>query len=466
MRRPIVTFAGVALTAALLVLTAVPATALPAGSLDPTFGLGGITVANFHDGYPTCTWDHSFPTCQGAEEDVSEVIPLADGSVVARIAAGGTLVVKFRPDGRLDTTFGHGGRTSIVGSAVGELGIDHGGSIYVPWRPSPGTAPGSNAITKLLPSGEIDTSYGLAGTVLHDENERVKVVPSGQVYLYRTGVEANNDRSLRVSLLSIAGTPDPSYGDDGTATLLVPASAPDGWIVEPDPVVALGPGQEIVVLHRAYTSFGFFQLSRVVLGRLDPYGVPDLTFSPTGGVRFPAGPGWFPSLFQFNAKHLAVLPDGRILVAGVRPMPDGSAVSVVRLDAAGNLDPTFAFGGISIVELTTAPASSGQSYEALRWFGTDAAGRAIVVGDSGQPSTSGERHHVVRLAPNGFLDASFGIGGTTTLPTEIARGGTSFGTAPTGAVLIGGQARSTDRLCGPTTNRVPCADSLLLKLRG
>ena len=462
MRRPLGLVAAAVTAAIVLVVSAVPASALPAGSLDPTFGIGGITVANVHDSYPSCSFDHSFPTCRGYEEDVAQVIGLPDGSVLARITADATIVAKFRPDGRLDTTFGQGGVATISGSTTGSLGTDQVGRIYVPWRPSADVAPASDAITRLLPNGAIDTTYGVGGTVLHERFLRWKVFSSGQVYLYRTGIEANNDRSVRVTRLAGNGNPDPGYATNGTATLLVPPTSPDGWAVEPDPAVELGPSGEIVVLHRAYVPG---VVNRVVLGRLDPNGEPDLAFSPTG-VRFLDGPAWFPTLFHFNAQGLAVLPGGRILVAGVRGVPDGSAVTVVRLDATGNLDATYAFGGISIVDLTTAPFASGQSYEALRSLSVDAFGRAILVGQSGQPTTSGERHHVVRLGANGFLDGSFGIGGITTLPTELANGGRSFATFPNGAVIIGGQARATDRLCGPTVNRVPCADSLLMKLRG
>ncbi len=164
MRRRLL-FPVAAMVAIGLLAAAAPASALPAGSLDPTFGWGGISVADFGDGYPECTWDHSLPICRGGEENAADVFGLADGSVLVQLAPGGD-VVRFRADGQLDTTFGNGGRTSI-GVGNGHLRVDGHGSIYVPWRPSPGTAPGSSAITRLRPNGTIDTTFGVGGTVLH-----------------------------------------------------------------------------------------------------------------------------------------------------------------------------------------------------------------------------------------------------------------------------------------------------------
>jgi uncharacterized delta-60 repeat protein len=265
----------------------------PDGSLDPSFGTGGLVVGTVPGrGYAVAvapdgsiivggeaavtdsatdyadlllarfgadgTLDTDFGDAGRVVIDASDVtntvrnlVLLADGSIVASgepygdpVGSNYTDVAKLTPDGSLDPAFGDGGVTSIAGSRVGEgLAVAPDG-----WMALAGQAPDAGstdfAVMRLLADGSVDPTFGSAGQVVTDvDGQRdwanaVAVTPDGRIVAAGGSGDFNTDFAVVRYLPD--GTLDPDFANGGTLLvdfhLLVDiaesvALQPDGKIV-------------------------------------------------------------------------------------------------------------------------------------------------------------------------------------------------------------------------------------------
>jgi uncharacterized delta-60 repeat protein len=130
---------------------------LPDGRLDPTFGVGGIVTTDF-----------------GGFEGAGPVLLQPDGKPVAAGSADTDFALaRYLPDGRLDLTFGVGGKvTTDFTGAEGSDGV--GGLIRQPDGKL--VAAGRAclnftcdfALVRYLHNGRLDPSFGDGGTVTTD----------------------------------------------------------------------------------------------------------------------------------------------------------------------------------------------------------------------------------------------------------------------------------------------------------
>ncbi len=97
------------------------------------------------------------------------------------------------------------------------------------------------------------------------------------------------------------------------------------------------------------------------------------------------------------AKAILIQPDGKILVAGSA----GANTGLFRIDSTGVLDTGFGTGGNLSLALSNSSDNMGLALDSLD---------RIVV----STTTSTNFNGVARILPNGTLDASFGTSGTTT----------------------------------------------------
>ncbi|GAA1662588.1 hypothetical protein GCM10009679_79060 [Saccharothrix algeriensis] len=411
------------LSALALVTTAAGAVAAPAappvapppanglGHLDPPFGANGTVVTTFPD------------LASGA----SAIAVHGDGFV----AAGGSLqddspdflLARYRADGRLDRRFGTGGQVvtpfSAVAGADGAEGVAVQRDRRIVAVGTAGLGTDSDigfAFARYREDGRLDRGFG--------GGDGIAVLPVGpagdsgaaDVAVQRDGrivaVGGANDAAGNAVFAAVRllpdGRPDPSFGDGGTALVLIPggdaaASAvalqPDGRIVLAG--TAIGPGltgQQFAVV------------------RLTDRGVPDSTFG-EDGIAVAQNQ---PEQGKGGAEDVVVGRDGRILVAGLGQNAAGQgAFGLVRFLPDGSPDPSFG-GGTGLV-LTEFP--EGESVAASVLLRRD--GRIVAVGSAGFPS----RFALAGYLPDGTLDPAFGSCGRTT--TVIGEG-----SGATGAVLL------------------------------
>jgi uncharacterized delta-60 repeat protein len=114
------------------------------GSLDSTFGSGGIVVFAENNGGPA--FGLAIQT---------------DGKIIVAAPTGLRLdVFRYNPNGTLDATFGNGGIVStrapglLIGSVPGGLALTSTGKILVAV---------SGALLRFLPNGQFDSSFGTGG---------------------------------------------------------------------------------------------------------------------------------------------------------------------------------------------------------------------------------------------------------------------------------------------------------------
>ena len=119
-----------------------------------------------------------------------------------------------------------------------------------------------------------------------------------------------------------------------------------------------------------------------------------------------------------QAEGVAVLPNGKMIVAG--PIKTGGAIfvgprrlinttgdiGVVRLNANGTVDKTFANRGETVLNFNTGVPNT----DSVAGLTIDSAGRIVIAG-TGTLTNGSQDIVVVRLTPNGAYDRSFGING-------------------------------------------------------
>ncbi len=339
----------------------------------------------------------------------------AFATVLAIIVAPASHAVPGQP-GTLDTTWATTGKLmSPIGTGedrANALAVQPDGKVVVA-----GTCHnGSNndfCLARYNVNGVLDTTFGNGGKVITDfssgedytEDDATaialqpdgKIVVAGSCFLY----------SLEFCLArySANGALDATFGDGGTLiSFITPVS-------DNAAALAIQPDGKIVMAGYCPDVF--------CLARYDASGVLDTTFG-SGGIVFTDM-----SIYEDEARALALQPDGKIVVAGSCLASD--AFCVARYAANGVLDATFGSGGTVVTN-----------------FGSTN-GRALALQPDGKIVVAGECYTgkwdicLVRYSPNGVLDASFGSSGkvVTAIGTDASYIG-GLALQPDGRIVVAG----------------------------
>lgn len=335
--------------------------------------------------------------CDGGSESSTTDAPGADTSVtdggVGRDAdadADSSIAVSCGDAGEpgtLDPTFGDGGLTVLAypGSGGYSVALQPDGKILVG-----GYSASKLLLARLLPNGAPDTSFGTSGVVLIPFGDFGAVVQSlvvladgrivGAGSAHIPGRAAGDTADFGVYRWHSDGGIDSTFGDGGiTATDL-------GATDHAYAVAVLSDGHLLVGGSTTGAKPKFVLVRYTAEGNLDTtFGTSGIVTTDLGG----AGSG---------AQAMAVLPDGRILLAGLN-VPSGAAVlAAARYQANGALDPTFADAGVLV---TDQPTSA----------------RAVVVDPTGNATLAGHDPAdfvLLQVAPNGSKTVTFGSSGLVT----------------------------------------------------
>jgi uncharacterized delta-60 repeat protein len=358
----------------------------------------------------------------GTDGNLAAARRMADGRVVlvAHSSPAKPALIRLLPDGILDPTFGTGGwaMMSNVPLPVRALALQADGKILIVGDLYTPGLPGAAGIVRINADGSIDTTFGVAGL------RRIEF--PGSVIAYATAVEVLADGRIAVTghspgnteaflaRLTTDGALDPSFGNAGLRMIDV---APETdristLAIQPDGrVVAGGIGHDTNADH-------------VIAVRTLPNGDLDSSFASGGRFMGPTVPGisgyskTSRVVLQPDGKALLLAELSRMFTAPGNPCVPGdfslpmlqSAVLLMRLDAQGNLDPSFGNMGVLVT-----------TFGALDAFGSDLAldaqGRILLTGlRRTSPSCTSYHPYVARLAPSGALDTSFGIAGISDMP--------------------------------------------------
>lgn len=205
-------------------------------------------------------------------------------------------------------------------------------------------------------------------------------------------VAVNGIEPLERRRLLSAGDLDPSFSDDGRATL----DFGGGVTVAAHDVAVQSDGKTIVV---GGSSNGNFAIARFNLN-----GTPDTTFGPnhTGMILTHLG-----AAKNLSSAHaVAIGPDGKIVVVGTSAPPvTFLGLGIARYNTDGTLDKTFDNDGTRTTDL-------GAVYVNPSDVAVLGSGKILVAGSSYPLSDPGNDDFVVaRFNTNGSLDGSFGDSG-------------------------------------------------------
>jgi len=325
-------------------------------------------------------------------------------------------VVRIDLTGALDATFGDGGKRSVdVGVGGGfawDMKVLSDGSMLVSGRGD--LAGGSTSfVFKLDADGDIDTSFGVGGIVRDnldvasgppaDGYERVVVRANGDILLGTEGLgvhqfDANGNRDLDFGLSGIA---QPGNGDwasfglaetsdgkivfgggtaffDGPQDFIVGRYQADGKALDGafgdggiatvsvgednDELLDLVIDSQDRILALGYTRLAGSDQRRTAVVRFLQNGQLDPSFG-YGGIRILDGIG----LRDIYVTRVRLRPDGGLLLSGTAnaplPLPD-QEIFVMSLHADGTLDESFAGRGWQ--ELDVAPRPDSASIYLLR----------------------------------------------------------------------------------------------------
>jgi uncharacterized delta-60 repeat protein len=408
------------------------------GSLDPSFGTGGLVTTDF-----------------GITNDFGFSVAIQDDQkIVVAGQTDGTIdpdnpdappgmdfgLARYNINGSLDSGFGSGGlvRTDLGSPSDVAFGVAVQGGAIV----AAGESGQDFGVAKYDSSGNLDTSFNETGIatanfgVFFDSSDlaqSVAIQTDGSVV-----VAGSSDEQFALARFTTGGTPDPSFGVNGEVTTSFPNS---GFGSSDASSVALQSDGKIVA---AGTNFNGDDLDFAV-ARYNTDGSLDHSFDGDGLVTtdFPVT-----SIPSDDVGHGLVIQqaDGKIIVGGQSRdnIIGATAIALVRYNTDGSLDPTFGNNGrvrdvvFGLNEITG--------------IALQADGKIVVAGD-GFTDTFTLDLFVARYTSNGTLDTTFGGGGFVTTDfggsDDLA---TSVAVQADGKIVVAGGSLHLDSLGNPDTD--------------
>jgi uncharacterized delta-60 repeat protein len=257
-------------------------------------------------------------------------------------------------------------------------------------------------VTRLLPGGDVDSTFGNNGLVLTsftdlgDHAYEVALQENGKIVV-AGNADSGAYTDFAVARYNANGTPDTNFSNDGKRILHLSdfhdtargvAIAPDGKIViggwaADDDGVAPATGDNFAVV------------------RLLSGGGYDNTFSGDGIKTTDFG-----SNFD-QAFDVAVQEDGKPILGGWRDNANNADFALARYTLNGALDTTFSGDGKKTTDF------AGED-DLIKGLAIQADGKIIAAG-SVMPSGSESDIAVARYNPGGGLDGGFGTGGVASI---------------------------------------------------
>jgi len=367
------------------------------GSLDPSFGTGGIVTTDFF----------------GHAAEPQAVVVQPDGKIV--VAGNGVAsnqngydfaVARYNNDGSLDSSFGAGGKVTTDffqhSDGAASMALQPDGKVVVVGSALMTFTKLVAAVARYNTDGSLDTGFGAGGKATidfgGDFNAATAVVLQSDGKIVIAGVLRNAQNtfwSFIVARLTSSGAPDAGFGNGGMTTgpSIKTFNAAIGLATQPD-------GKIIV---SGYTGADTSASQVFAVLRFNVNGTLDAGFGTGGFVTtdFLLGLGSV-------GDNVLLLPDGRILVAGTARDSQGIYYfALARYNPDGTLDSAFGSGG----KVTTA-FPGGKA--ATPWVAHQADGKIVAAGYFQAAGSGVLAVALARYNPDGSLDTNFGTAGRTT----------------------------------------------------
>ncbi|MES2649841.1 MAG: T9SS type A sorting domain-containing protein [Bacteroidota bacterium] len=435
------------------------------GTLDPTFGNGGIVISDI-----TPSTDFL----------LSMAITTTGSIITAGNTNGQFTLVAFTANGTLDDAFGNNAivRTDFngMGSSINEITLQEDGKIVAAGFVN-GLSNYDFALARYHPDGSPDLSFNVTGRTSSDFGERdmataVVVDKNGKIYAGGNSADLSGFQHFRIARYNSDGSPDKTY-NKGAGSLL--ASFGDSYnginsikLQVDGTLIAAGftninpPYNDIALTHiyadgtidntfgnngvlladanRQNDECGFLLIQpdgQILTGgasiafsqtvnhwftcfRFNQQGIPDVNFGKNGILL-----DFIPTTY-FSYGAMFEQPDGKLMA--VSQVNDGTKLQVFlnRFNKNGTYDNTY--GNNSSIELLY------QDGEFV--FQPD--GKLLCITYS--PTNNGDLM-LVRFNADGNLDAGFGTGGKVVSDFGLLESASQAAFQPDGKILVGGISR-------------------------
>jgi uncharacterized delta-60 repeat protein len=306
------------------------------GTPDNSFDEDGIVIGGIPGGYTVYN---------------SSVVQ-SDGKI---LAAGFTLVnanyhfavARYNTDGSLDNSFSGDGKQVIAflpdqDNFCFAMQLQDDGKIVLGGSGYNGGFFSDFALVRLNPDGSLDNSFSGDGKVLVDFRNSTEIV-------YSMGIQAdgkivvagptslNNTLDFALARFNTDGTLDNSFSDDGKVITDFGSDeeTPNGMVIQPDgKIIAVG----------VYDWLNPTANSAVAIARYNTNGELDTSFDFDGKVitNFSDGRDW--------AGPVALLQDGKIIIAGSLTTNNNDEFVLARYNSDGSLDNSFSGDGIVVFD--------------------------------------------------------------------------------------------------------------------
>lgn len=370
----------------------------PDGSLDNTFGTGGISQIDL-GGQPS----------QGGFDP--EIVIQPDGKiVVCGYGWNGSdedmFICRLLPGGNLDPAFGTGGKVFVglmsagMPDAASAITIDATGNIYACGSTRIGATPMSNdlAIIKLTSSGNPDPTFSGDGKLLLD-------ISTG-LWDFGYGIAVNDDGKIIVTgytgfpadffaiRLLPDGSFDTTFGTSGKTTIDIMG----GNVADECLGMTITNDGYIIMVGTAYNPATNSFVGAVVC--LTPNGIPDVNFGSNGIATLSVSP-------ELTTFYNAIeQPDGKYIVSGNSNMGGNNDFIVARFNADGTPDLSFNNNGHYTIDVT------GQAKSDIGYgLALQSDGKILLSGNTSISEFTNEKYSVVRLKAK-EVNADFNVTST------------------------------------------------------
>ena len=307
------------------------------GSLDTTFGTGGVVQTDFGP-----YRDEAYGVAIQADGDI----------VVAGVQGAGRpgsnfALARYLPGGTLDPSFGTGG--TVVTSVTTKqdeadgVGILSNGDIVAAGGAGLNAADPNFAIVRYDPTGHLDPTFGTGGIVQTDFSGAsfdwavggLVVQPDDEVVAggYTISVSSRGNPKFALARYLTDGSLDPSFGG-GDGKVITDFTSGLDYVSG----LALDASGDVVAAGEAGTRSGH---DTAALARYTPAGVLDTTFGGDGKVTTDYGPFGDAAIgVAVDSSTQDLVTAGAIGLGGSNPR-----FAICRYTPAGLLDTTFGTGG-------------------------------------------------------------------------------------------------------------------------
>ena len=395
--------------------------------------LSSISTSSFAQ---YCRLDSTFATNGTAYGDSGQSYPVKiqpDG----KILIGGTVhsVTRYLASGNRDSTFGLNGSSNSFMLTVFDIALQPDGKIVIA-----GTYNGSNfAVCRLLPTGQVDNGFGLAGikvvdtSIVTGNSESIAIQPDGKILVSGTGAKHVNLQGFCLMRFDTNGVIDSSFANNGIYLYGINRNVTSGLAdtLASNTIVGLQSSGKIIL--SGTWQYHYSVSSNVTIDQT--HGLQRLLSNGTLDPSFAMNNHLIPNFDYTQAQSMIITSDDKILLGGAQDYhrPSNYYVLIdklflIKYDSSGNPDNTFGTAGVA-----DQPVFTGDNDTRLiTGIALDTANRIVASCFTYDTAIASQSisFGLTRYNTNGSVDYNFGRGGTDfSVKNNFTRKGNAKGLA-------------------------------------